>query len=41
MKLAIASDHAGFPLKEEVRDFIVKLGHDVQDLGAYNTEPSD
>jgi ribose 5-phosphate isomerase B len=41
MKIAIASDHAGFPLKEEVRDYVRKLGHDVQDLGAYNTEPSD
>ncbi len=41
MKIAIASDHAGFPLKEEVRDFVAKLGHEVQDLGAYNTEPSD
>ncbi|NYF79136.1 ribose 5-phosphate isomerase B [Granulicella arctica] len=41
MKIAIASDHAGFPLKEEVRDHIRKLGHEVHDLGAYNTEPSD
>ena len=41
MKIAIASDHAGFPLKEEVREYVAKLGHDVKDLGAYNTEPSD
>ena len=41
MKIAIASDHAGFPLKEEVRAFVATLGHEVQDLGAYNTEPSD
>lgn len=41
MKIAIASDHAGFPLKEEVRDHIRTLGHEVEDLGAYNTEPSD
>ncbi len=41
MKIAIASDHAGFPLKEEVRAYVAKLGHEVQDLGAYNTEPSD
>ena len=41
MKIAIASDHAGFPLKEEVRAYIAKLGHEVEDLGAYNTEPSD
>jgi ribose 5-phosphate isomerase B len=41
MKIAIASDHAGFPLKEEIRAYIAKLGHEVEDLGAYNTEPSD
>jgi ribose 5-phosphate isomerase B len=41
MKIAIASDHAGFPLKEEVRDYVRKLGHEIQDLGAYNTNPSD
>lgn len=41
MKLVIASDHAGFPLKEEVRAYLGKAGHEVADLGAYNTEPSD
>lgn len=41
MKIAIAADHAGFPLKEEVRDYVHKLGHEVHDLGAFNAEPSD
>jgi len=41
MKIAIASDHAGFPLKEEVREYVARLGHEINDLGAYNTEPSD
>lgn len=41
MRIAIASDHAGFALKEEVREYIAKLGHEVHDLGAYNAEPSD
>ncbi len=41
MKIAIASDHAGFELKEEVRRYIADLGYDVLDLGAFNTEPSD
>ena len=41
MKLVIASDHAGFPLKEEVRGYLAKQGHEVVDLGAYNAEPSD
>ena len=41
MKLVIASDHAGFPLKEEIRAYLAKAGHELVDLGAYNTEPSD
>ena len=42
MKIAIAADHAGFPLKEEVRAYLEKQSlHEVQDLGAYNAEPSD
>ena len=41
MKLVIGADHAGFPLKEEVRAHLTKAGHEVVDLGAYNTEPSD
>ncbi len=41
MKIAIASDHAGFELKEQLRNYIAVLGYDVLDLGAYNEEPSD
>ena len=41
MKIAIGADHAGFTLKEEVRHFVESLGHEVLDLGAYSTEPSD
>lgn len=41
MKLVIAADHAGFPLKEELRAYLAKAGHEVVDLGAYNTESSD
>lgn len=41
MKLLTASDHAGFPLKEEIKSFLQKLGHDVTDLGAYDVQPLD
>ncbi len=41
MKIAIAADHAGFPLKEEVRAYVANLGHDVNDLGAFKMEPTD
>ena len=41
MKLVIASDHAGFSLKEEVRANLTKAGHEVIDLGAFKCEPED
>ncbi len=41
MKLVIASDHAGFALKEELRANLSAAGHEVIDLGAYKVEPED
>ena len=41
MKLAIASDHAGFELKKEVLQHLKEKKWDVTDLGAYDTTPSD
>jgi len=41
VKLVIASDHAGFPLKEEMRAHLAQAGHEVVDLGAYKVEPED
>lgn len=33
MKIALASDHAGFPLKQHLIDFLRRQGHEVLDLG--------
>jgi ribose 5-phosphate isomerase B len=41
MKLVISADHAGFALKEEVRAYLTKVGHEVVDLGAYNGNSPD
>lgn len=41
MKLAIASDHAGFELKKAVLEHLKDKEWDVIDLGAYDTKPSD
>jgi len=41
MKIAVASDHAGFPLKARVVEELKKLGHETQDLGTNSTEPVD
>jgi RpiB/LacA/LacB family sugar-phosphate isomerase len=41
MRIAVASDHAGFPLKAELIDVIHALGHEVLDLGTHSTDPVD
>lgn len=33
MRIAIASDHAAFDLKAELREYLIELGHEVADLG--------
>lgn len=34
MKIFLSSDHAGFELKEQVKNYLVSVGQDVQDCGA-------
>ncbi len=41
MKIYIASDHAGFKLKEAVRFYLEKGGYVFFDLGVYSGEKSD
>jgi len=41
VKVAIANDHAGYPLKLAVMSHLQQLGHDVDDLGTHSTEPVD
>jgi ribose 5-phosphate isomerase B len=41
MKIAIGSDHAGFELKEKVKQHLVKKGHEVDDKGTDSTESVD
>jgi RpiB/LacA/LacB family sugar-phosphate isomerase len=42
VKLAIASDHAGFALKETLRAELSASGHDVADLGTFDpSQPDD
>jgi RpiB/LacA/LacB family sugar-phosphate isomerase len=41
MRVAIASDHAGFLLKGKVAEYLGSLGHTVEDLGTCDTTPVD
>jgi ribose 5-phosphate isomerase B len=41
VKLVIASDHAGFALKEEIRAYLAQAGHQVADLGDYSADLPD
>src|SRR6187551_271351 len=41
MKIACAFDHAGFPLKAMVLETVAALGHEVEDLGTWSTDPVD
>ena len=41
MKVAVASDHAGYPLKARIIEELGKLGHQTTDLGTDSTDPVD
>ena len=41
MKIALGSDHAGFPRKEEVKVFLMAEGHEVTDFGTDSNESCD
>ena len=41
MKIAIASDHAGYPLKTALVEYLNSKGHDVQDLGTDSEQSVD
>ena len=40
-RILIASDHAGFELKEKLEDALKKLGYEVEDLGTNSPESTD
>ncbi|MDD5927245.1 MAG: ribose 5-phosphate isomerase B [Firmicutes bacterium] len=41
LKIAIASDHGGFALKEKIKEHLLKRGFSVEDLGTYSEESVD
>lgn len=41
MKFYIATDHAGYAVKDFVKDFVVSLGHEIIDLGPDSNDRVD
>ncbi len=41
VKVVLGADHGGYHLKNALLDYLLRLGYDVMDVGAYNDESSD
>jgi len=41
MNIIIGSDHAGFDLKEQIRNFLSEKGYNVKDVGTFSHESVD
>lgn len=41
MRIAVGSDHAGFPLKQYLAHVLKEWGHEVVDVGNHSEEPVD
>lgn len=41
MRIAVGSDHGGFPIKATIVDELRRLGHEVIDKGAFDETPTD
>ena len=41
MRVFLATDHAGYELKEYVKSYLINLEYEVIDCGAYELDPVD
>lgn len=41
MLIAIGSDHGGFRLKEDIKEFLTEQGYEFRDFGTYSTDSVD
>lgn len=40
-KIAMAADHAGYPLKEVIKPYLIEKGYEVEDFGTYSADSCD
>lgn len=38
-KIAIGSDHFGYKMKNEIKDYLISIGYQVDDYGVKNEDP--
>ena len=41
MQIHIGSDHAGFTMKEELKQYLLNIGHSIEDHGTYSLDSTD
>jgi ribose 5-phosphate isomerase B len=41
MKIALGSDHRGYKIKEEIKNFLLNSGYEVKDFGCFSEESCD
>ncbi len=41
LKIAMGCDHAGYDMKEKIKDELTKQGYAIKDFGTYSTESAD
>jgi ribose 5-phosphate isomerase B len=41
MKIALGTDHAGYPYKEQLKKLLESLGHETIDFGTHSVDPVD
>lgn len=41
MKIALGTDHAGYELKERIKQRLIENGHEVEDFGTYSADSCD
>ena len=41
MKIYLASDHAGFELKEQIKAYLKERDFEIEDIGSFAYEPDD